>query len=95
MEKNNILQQMKFGIMCFSGVTHNIPLLRDVITENTFVSGSITTKYLQTVFPEGFKGMYIYLVNASYHIKDIFTSSIDPDQLLQNVVSDPGLSYMF
>ena len=46
---------MKYG-MCFSGVTHNIPLLRDVITENTFVSGNITTKYLQTVFPEGFKG---------------------------------------
>lgn len=38
------------------GVTHNIPLLRDIITENTFVTGNITTKYLQTVFPEGFKG---------------------------------------
>lgn len=38
------------------GVTHNIPLLRDIITEKTFVSGDITTKYLQTVFPDGFKG---------------------------------------
>ncbi|KAL4220677.1 hypothetical protein ACF0H5_021072 [Mactra antiquata] len=38
------------------GVTHNIPLLRDIITEKTFVSGDITTKYLQTVFPDGFTG---------------------------------------
>ncbi|XP_052783951.1 propionyl-CoA carboxylase alpha chain, mitochondrial-like [Mya arenaria] len=38
------------------GVTHNIPLLRDIITEKTFVAGDITTKYLQTVFPDGFQG---------------------------------------
>ncbi|XP_053403995.1 propionyl-CoA carboxylase alpha chain, mitochondrial-like [Mercenaria mercenaria] len=38
------------------GVTHNIPLLRDIITEKKFVSGDITTKYLQTVFPDGFQG---------------------------------------
>lgn len=38
------------------GVTHNIPLLRDIITESTFVSGNITTKYLQMIFPEGFTG---------------------------------------
>ncbi len=38
------------------GVTHNIPLLRDIITEKRFVSGDITTKYLPQVYPEGFKG---------------------------------------
>ncbi|KAL3846572.1 hypothetical protein ACJMK2_017549 [Sinanodonta woodiana] len=38
------------------GVTHNIPLLRDVVTEERFVKGNITTKYLQEVFKEGFKG---------------------------------------
>ncbi|KAK3596916.1 hypothetical protein CHS0354_031695 [Potamilus streckersoni] len=38
------------------GVTHNIPLLREVVTEERFVKGNITTKYLQEVFKEGFKG---------------------------------------
>jgi propionyl-CoA carboxylase alpha chain len=39
------------------GVTNNIALLRHVITEDRFVSGNITTKYLQEVYPDGFKGV--------------------------------------
>ena len=39
-----------------SGVTNNIPLLRDIITEKRFVAGDISTKYLPEVYPEGFKG---------------------------------------
>ncbi|XP_005106150.1 propionyl-CoA carboxylase alpha chain, mitochondrial isoform X2 [Aplysia californica] len=38
------------------GVTHNIPLLRDILTESRFVSGDVSTNYLPEVFPEGFKG---------------------------------------
>ncbi|CAG5117163.1 unnamed protein product, partial [Candidula unifasciata] len=38
------------------GVTHNIPLLRDIITEDRFVRGDISTNYLPEVFPDGFKG---------------------------------------
>jgi len=38
------------------GVTHNIPLLRDILTEENFIKGNITTKYLKKVYPEGFKG---------------------------------------
>uniref|UniRef100_A0A1I8GL11 Propionyl-CoA carboxylase alpha chain, mitochondrial n=2 Tax=Macrostomum lignano TaxID=282301 RepID=A0A1I8GL11_9PLAT len=38
------------------GVTHNIPLLRDIVTENRFVSGDITTNYLPEVYPDGFRG---------------------------------------
>uniref|UniRef100_A0A3B3RPY5 Propionyl-CoA carboxylase alpha chain, mitochondrial n=1 Tax=Paramormyrops kingsleyae TaxID=1676925 RepID=A0A3B3RPY5_9TELE len=38
------------------GVTHNIPLLREVITHPRFISGDISTKFLQEVYPEGFKG---------------------------------------
>lgn len=44
------------------GVTHNVPLLRDIITEPRFVSGDITTKYLPEVYPEGFQGTV-----QSYH----------------------------
>jgi propionyl-CoA carboxylase alpha chain len=38
------------------GVTNNISLLRDIITEERFVKGNISTKYLPQVYPEGFKG---------------------------------------
>lgn len=38
------------------GVANNIPLLRDIITEERFVSGAITTNYLPETYPEGFQG---------------------------------------
>ncbi|XP_078725148.1 propionyl-CoA carboxylase alpha chain, mitochondrial [Lampetra fluviatilis] len=38
------------------GVTHNIPLLREIITHQRFVTGDISTKFLPEVYPEGFKG---------------------------------------
>ena len=39
------------------GVTHNIPLLRDVLTEKVFNSGVFTTNYLPETYPDGFKGI--------------------------------------
>lgn len=38
------------------GVTHNIPLLREIITNSRFVSGDISTNFLPEEYPEGFKG---------------------------------------
>ena len=38
------------------GVTHNIPLLREVLTHPRFVSGKISTKFLAEEFPKGFTG---------------------------------------
>nr|XP_023025846.1 propionyl-CoA carboxylase alpha chain, mitochondrial-like [Leptinotarsa decemlineata] len=38
------------------GVTHNIPLLRDILTEERFNKGDISTNYLPEVYPDGFKG---------------------------------------
>merc|ERR1719336_3422754 len=39
------------------GVTHNIPLLRDVLTEKVFNSGVFTTNYLPETYPDGFTGI--------------------------------------
>ena len=39
------------------GVTHNIPLLRDVLTEPVFLSGTFTTSYLPQTYPDGFQGV--------------------------------------
>ncbi|KAJ3191468.1 hypothetical protein HK101_007685 [Irineochytrium annulatum] len=38
------------------GVTHNIPLLRNVISHPRFASGKISTKFLAEEYPTGFKG---------------------------------------
>ncbi|KAJ1882432.1 hypothetical protein H4R99_001550 [Coemansia sp. RSA 1722] len=38
------------------GVTHNIPLLRDVISSQDFAAGRITTGFLAEHYPGGFKG---------------------------------------
>ena len=38
------------------GVTHNIPLLRDVISHPRFASGKISTGFLPEEYPSGFKG---------------------------------------
>ena len=40
----------------YLGVTHNIPLLREVIGSSRFQSGKISTKFLAEEYPEGFKG---------------------------------------
>ena len=40
----------------YLGVTHNIPLLREVIGSSRFQSGKISTKFLAEEYPGGFKG---------------------------------------
>lgn len=37
-------------------MNHNIPVLRDIITQPKFVSGDITTNFIKDVYPNGFKG---------------------------------------
>lgn len=41
------------------GVTHNIPLLRDILTEENFKHGKISTNYLPQIYPDGFKGLQL------------------------------------
>jgi len=39
------------------GVSHNVSLLRDVLTEKNFIGGEFTTNYLPETYPDGFKGV--------------------------------------
>jgi propionyl-CoA carboxylase alpha chain len=48
------------------GLTHNIPLLREVMTHSRFSSGSITTKLLSEEFPSGFPGHIPSLKESHY-----------------------------
>uniref|UniRef100_A0A8C7KF66 Propionyl-CoA carboxylase subunit alpha n=1 Tax=Oncorhynchus kisutch TaxID=8019 RepID=A0A8C7KF66_ONCKI len=52
------LQRMEAALdnYVIRGVTHNIPLLREIITHPRFISGDITTNFLPEEYPEGFKG---------------------------------------
>ncbi|XP_036397153.1 propionyl-CoA carboxylase alpha chain, mitochondrial [Megalops cyprinoides] len=52
------LQRMEKALDSYviRGVTHNIPLLREIIVNPRFISGDISTKFLPEVYPEGFKG---------------------------------------
>lgn len=57
-DRNDALKIMQKALDAYviKGVTHNIPLLRDVIVNERFVSGNISTKFLPQEYPEGFKG---------------------------------------
>lgn len=39
-----------------TGVVHNIPLLREILIQDSFLSGNINTGFLPTFFPKGFQG---------------------------------------
>lgn len=41
------------------GVNHNIPLLRDILMEEKFIKGNISTNYLPQTYPDGFKGLQL------------------------------------
>ena len=40
-------------------VNHNIPVLRDIITQPKFMSGDINTNFIKEVYPKGFKGQWV------------------------------------
>ena len=64
------------------GVTNNISLLRDIVTEENFVKGNISTNYLNQIYPDGFKGKtlsatekhYLISLGAAIYFKDILRS---------------------
>ncbi len=61
------------------GVAHNIPLLRDILREPVFNSGTFTTNYLPETYPEGFKGVKlteddiknIASISCVYHLQEL------------------------
>lgn len=58
-DRTEAIELMKKALDSYviKGVTHNIPLLRDVLTNEKFVSGKYSTKLLPEDYPEGFKGL--------------------------------------
>ena len=43
------------------GLNHNIPFLRSILDHPRYISGNITTKFIEEEYPEGFGRQYIQL----------------------------------
>ncbi|KAG0272889.1 hypothetical protein BGZ95_011323 [Linnemannia exigua] len=56
--REEAIENMKRALDSYviKGVTHNIPLLREVVSHNRFGSGKYSTKFLAEEYPTGFKG---------------------------------------
>ncbi|KAI8899388.1 carbamoyl-phosphate synthase L chain, ATP binding domain-containing protein [Globomyces pollinis-pini] len=52
------IEKMKTGLDSFiiQGVTHNIPLLRDIYENENFIQGNINTDFIPNTYPNGFQG---------------------------------------
>lgn len=62
------------------GVTHNVSLLRTIMSEPHFVKGDINTGYLPMVFPDGFQGKQYNEVEES-HLVGLAASIYVQDEL--------------
>ena len=77
------------------GVTHNIPLLRDVLTEPVFNSGTFTTNYLLETYPEGFQGVQLSqadTMNLSSIAAVIYFKEADRARIRLNGTTQPTSS---
>ncbi|KAG0336469.1 hypothetical protein BG000_006549 [Podila horticola] len=56
--RDEAIENMKRALDSYviKGVTHNIPLLREVVSHDRFGSGKYSTKFLAEEYPTGFKG---------------------------------------
>jgi len=56
--RHEALEKMKYALDTYviKGVTHNIPLLREVFSNPRFAAGRLSTKFLPEEYPEGFRG---------------------------------------
>lgn len=56
--REEAIENMKRALDSYviKGVTHNIPLLREVVSHDRFGSGKYSTKFLAEEYPTGFKG---------------------------------------
>ena len=42
-----------------TGVNHDIPVLRDILTQPKFIAGDINTNFIKEVYHKGFKGQWV------------------------------------
>jgi len=67
-DRNSALEKMRTALdnYVIRGVTHNISLLRAVISHPRFIEGRLSTKFLPEEYPHGFNG---YALNDEESLK--------------------------
>jgi len=75
--RTEAIEQMKEALDTYiiRGLNHNVNFLRDVLLNNRYCSGNITTKFIPEEYPSGFKGHVLtpeqsnqlLLITASIH----------------------------
>jgi propionyl-CoA carboxylase alpha chain len=60
-DRNDAIKKMTNALdnYVIRGVTHNVPLCHEVLRDEQFIGGDITTNYLYEKYPEGFKGLQL------------------------------------
>ena len=51
-----LMRFLNFPYFYFTGVVHNISLLRDILDRPAFIAGNLTTDFLKHEYGDGFKG---------------------------------------
>ena len=52
-----------------TGINHNIPVLRDIITQSKFIAGDINTNFIKEVYPKRFEGQWVGHTAGSASLK--------------------------
>ncbi|XP_061647047.1 propionyl-CoA carboxylase alpha chain, mitochondrial isoform X2 [Phyllopteryx taeniolatus] len=74
------------------GVTHNIPLLREIITHPRFISGDISTNFLPEIYPDGFKGHQLQVEEQRELLASAAALYITAQLCSQNVLGNSRVS---
>lgn len=74
------------------GVTHNTPLCHEVLRDQQFIDGNITTNYLYEKYPEGFKGLQLAAGEPQAKLASMFAALFAARQLSHNLAK-PASNY--
>ena len=67
-DRNEALTLMRDSLDSYviHGLNHNIPFLRTILDHEKFISGNITTKFIEEEYPTGFGMEYINITDEDY-----------------------------
>merc|ERR1719219_2162016 len=74
------------------GVTHNTPLCHEVLRDQQFIDGDITTNYLYEKYPEGFKGLQLTEASQQAKLAAMFAALFASREMAHNL-GKPSAKY--
>lgn len=95
-DRNGAIDTMKNALdnYVIRGLTHNIPLLRDILTEKNFIDGNLTTNYLPSIYVDGFKGRFLDAQNTRRLVAiaaSIYARAQERAKSFKNSTTEQGL----